>query len=212
MKIKFGLISTLLLLAIMLFISCKGKTSSTALPAMTSFSDSIYGYSIDYPVDWLTEQPVQNQFRASSPGLVNGNSDFGDNEAGIVVTIDTNKYPQEETDQKYYQDFLASARQSTSLKTLQEQSANTTRFGNNVSGYVANWIVTDEAGTWELKWFFANSRGSYFAVCVYSVQDAFEKYNPIFEAAINSFKFIPSPATNIYQEDLFITATIDRRP
>ncbi len=199
--------------ASLLMTSCNnGKTSTPSLTpsdsptptptppvAMKNYSDSNFGYSLDYPLEWQVENPVINQFRAFSQGMISGNSDFGNNESGIVVTIDNSKYSQDVTLEVYYQNFLASARQSADIKNLTEQSAAKVQFGQKISGYEAIWLVTDSAGQWEMKWYIANTRSEFYVICVYSIESAYDKYAPILDAAINSFTFIDittTPTTN----------------
>jgi hypothetical protein len=166
------------------------KPTLAPLPEMDKYSDNTFGYSIDYPLEWNIERTVINQFRASSLAMVSGKSEFGNNESGIVVTIDNSKYPENVTMEIYYQGFLASARQSKDIIDLIEESAAEVQFGQHISGYESTWLVTDSAGQWKLKWYIANAREQYYMICVYAVAGAFDKYAPMLDSAINSFTFI----------------------
>ena len=202
-------LAALMLAVVLLMSACGSGKSSTQSPMpsniptpaqtppvpMNNYADANFGYSINYPLEWKAEHPVVNQFRAASQGMISGNSEFGNNESGIVVTIDNSTYPQDLTLETYYLSFLASAKKSSGITNLTEQSAGQLVFGQHISGYASTWLVTDSASQWKMRWYFANARNQFYVICVYSIQSAFEKYSPVFDAAIDSFTFINSTNT-----------------
>ena len=211
MKIRSVILAlaALMLAVVLLMSACGSGKSSTISPIpsntpipvqtppvpMNNYTDANFGYSIIYPLEWKAEHPVVNQFRAASQGMIPGNSEFGNNESGIVVTIDNSTYPQDLTLETYYLSFLASAKKSSGITNLTEQSAAKSVFGQHISGYEATWLVTDSASQWKMKWYIANTRSEFYVICVYSIQTAFDQYASIFDAAINSFTFIAVKTT-----------------
>ncbi len=185
MSIKIRAVLIFLTLALLFLPACNGK--SVSLPPMITYTDDIFGYSIDYPDNWTTAHPALYQFHATNPVT---NTSTKDNDFGVAVSVDNTGYTDDMTLEKYYQNYLTSFKQNSNFTEIKEVSTGAEDFGQNISGYAGTFEITDSAGKWKIRWFITSTRNTYFVIFFYSTLSTYNKNTTILNAVIDSFKFV----------------------
>jgi len=167
---------------------------------MATFTDDIFGYSIDYPSNWSTIRTVATEFQSYGSATTSSTGTTND-ESGIAVNVDASKSASDTTLEEYYQDYLTAFKQNTNFSSVKELSSGAVNFGQNISGYSATFEFTDSSGKWTIRWFVTSTRNNFYLIAFFSTQSNFKSNTAIFDASINSFKFIdvlPLPVKQTY--------------
>lgn len=183
-------IPVILILVLLLYPGCKEKT--TVIPT-DNYTNVTYGYSIDYPEDWVIDDLNSYQVVVTSPDIITGSGMFGNKKAGILLMPSIDMFTSDIIPlEEYYQDMYNTIKKSWTAAQIKELSSGNVIFGQNISGYSATWELTDTAGKWEIQWFISERHDSYtyyYTILTFSFIDKTNNNAVAINTAVSSFKY-----------------------
>ncbi len=189
------------------------KETVTDIPMATN-SNVTYGYSIEYPQNWTKYDTSTYQFAVLSPETTTAAGGVSNSLAGLVISATLLPLEETPTLEEFYRNIFNNLSQS-GQGTITEVSAENADFGQDISGYAAQWKRTDDMGVWEINWHISlvqNTYSYFYVIWTYSHKNAPRSYKAALESAVNSFKYVDITVTPAVSKKMYTEAppmTID---